>query len=206
MNPSCSEFQRLIVEKIQGEALTSSQEERLASHLHACPACRAYKEEMSRLYEEIRETTLPPLQDSFFEDLREDVLESLSRKRGFSFFLKRLAQWSPVASVYWRGVWVPVISGVCGLLLGFAIATAWHRPLPSPSSVSSSPSLLSETRETSRGSSENISTDLLAEMGDFVTVPDILDTLNEEEIHTLISDWSKELPPDLLDTEPSGWG
>jgi hypothetical protein len=89
INMNCRELQGYILDRVLGEDLTGSIEEKMEEHLSGCPSCRRRLQEAERAWGSLRvlETVRFP------ESLSRRVLETAApRRRGFRLLLRPLNQ------------------------------------------------------------------------------------------------------------------
>jgi len=202
MNPSCKNFQALIIDLQQGDPLPPKDREALERHLATCPDCRAFQQDIIQMFKEMGDETLPYLPDEFFQDMREKILHGLHESA------PRRIHWArhfpnPFQSGWfsWRKIFVPALSGVCGLLLGFFIATTWT-PFSPPSKHAS---VGTQIQKTVVQKSPNALA-LVETLEDYITIDEFLDSLDDRDIQALLGELSRDLPESLLSETENGTG
>lgn len=202
MNPSCKNFQALIIDLQQGDPLPPKDREALERHLATCPDCRAFQQDIIQMFKEMGDETLPYLPDEFFQDMREKILHGLHESA------PRRIHWArhfpnPFQSGWfsWRKIFVPVLTGICGVLLGFFLATTRTPSHPTPKSIVT----ISKIQETVVQKSPNALA-LVETLEDYITIDEFLDSLDDRDIQALLGELSDDLPESLLSETENGTG
>ena len=190
MKPSCETFQDLIIAVSQGEPIEEGERKALEIHLRACPECRAFQRDLPGILEGIKEDSPPALPEGFFEEMKTSILGELAKRRPPSPW--RRAVKTLFGRFEGRGILVPALSGLCGLLVGMALATAWMRTPSSPASVRSSANRLAAVSLESLP--VNDSTVCLGVVEDYMGVSEFFDALSDQDIQALTSDLSGDFP------------
>jgi len=194
MKPSCKEIQQMILARQQGGALPSSEIEALEHHLAVCPACRSFERDVTRIFEGIEADSLPSLPDEFFLEMRRETLQALSNENTKNLPVrKRLSRFPWFPTLRWKRVLVPAFTGLCGLLLGFLLATARAPSRPTPT-VARNLGIPVQTV------SEPIESAALVDIfEDYAGPADLIVNMDDPSMEALISQWSDELPSSLLE-------
>ncbi len=202
MNSSCKNFQALIIDLRQGESLSPEDREALERHLAACPDCRAFQRDIVQMFTEMGDETLPHLSDEFFQEMRGNILRGLrentpEKRTGLKGLLPSFSSFQAP----WRGILVPLFSGVCGLLLGFLLATT-RAPIAPPSKHAPAGTQIQKTMALK---SPDDST-LVETLEDYVNLDEFLDSLDDQDMQVLLGELSNDLPEPLLNETENGTG
>ena len=186
-----------------GDPLNEARKKALDAHLAHCSECQSFEREVSGMLKALRQTEMPAVPDTFFEDIRDSVLDAFenpSPRRGL------FREW--VSRFRWPSVLVPSLNGAVGIAIGFFVATAWlPRAGVHPGSTAFQPAgrktvaailpggqaATSATLESDEDSQTIDALELYAGSGD------ILDTVGNEGASEVLKDWENDVPAEVYD-------
>jgi len=204
MTLSCEEIRKLIIERHSGEHLSPAQREALKNHLALCSSCQAFQSDISLLFDSLKSKPVPPLPEAFFEDMREKVIDAVASKVPWhSSARQRLSAFLRPALPR-RTVLTPALTGIVGIFIGISITTAWMHPkhpvtTPVPLAQNQKAPLYTASISSQSLVSTSDASDTTEIFEEYADAGDLLDAVGDQELKTLISQWSNKLPGDILD-------
>ncbi len=201
MTPSCKEIQDLILARHDGEPLSESERDALRVHLGECPACQEFERDVARILGEMAHDPLPSLSDAFFREFREKILEAVPETvPAWKRFLENLR----LPGITKRQILVPALSGLFGLLLGISLTLTWTQ---GTRVTPRSPLAVRQPISVSEASTPSGTPALLSFVEDYVGDDmDLIDSLDEQDMETLVAQWAGDIPEPLLENGDSGDG
>ncbi len=209
MKPSCKEIQDLIIERTSGVPPSQGDEEKIRKHLNQCPACRRFREDISRILHDLDATSRPAVPETLFREIRQGVLQSLE-----DALPAPTRMWERIRQRF-RGVLttrpllLPAMTGGMGVLVGIVVTLTWLRPPVLPESHRITPNQPALTAAASpaptalSSAAEELST---GDIETYVGTDSLFDTLENQDIQSLLTQWSEEIPDGVMDLEDSGTG
>ncbi len=205
MKLSCHKIRALIIESECGSPLDRDLQVGLQEHVSSCDSCRAFQEDIRYLLHHLQAIPpLPTLPDNFFEELKNEILDTVEPPS--SLWRRCMAHGRDFFSRH--TVLVPAMVGVLGLIIGVIMTTAWMRlgnKAPSFHQIQA----LANHRELISLTPSSKHADVfpgIDEIGGIVNTEDILDSMGNKEVQTLLTHWSKDLPADLTEIGDGGSG